>query len=313
MKVAIILTALSAASLATPLSDFSPRNPDALHSSANPLALKRDLTSRSPNPEPYLPAPPNHDLASLSSALEKRKGGGGGRGGGSGGGRSSGSSSGGRSSGSGSRPISSYSFSPQSNLGGRTISGSGQRPAYGNRYTGGATVPYTAGASSPSRGIRPYALPLAGFAVFPAVALGGYGYYYAYPYYGAGYPGYHYIDNDGNNKTSNVTCLCQRYQVCGCDPQDNNTQVAEILTNGTGRVGDPPVNSTQVKTVDWGNGTVASYINGSLENGTTAPGGTEPSDESQISAGVKVALGAAGYVAIGAVVWSAVLVGGLPS
>jgi hypothetical protein len=304
MKIAIILTALSAA-LATPLTDLVQRNPDALHSSANPLAQKRDLTSRSPDPDFYSPAPPNHDLASISAALEKRKGGGRG---GSGGGRSSGSSGGGGSS----RPISSYSFSPQSNLGGRTISGSGQRPAYGNRYTGGATVPYTAGAASPGRGIRPYALPLAGFAVFPAVALGGYGYMYAYPYYGAGYPGYHYIDNDGNNKTSNVTCLCQRYQVCGCDPQDNNTQVAEILTNGTGRVGDPPVNSTQVKTVDWGNGTVASYINGSLENGTTAPGGTEPSDESQISAAWKVGVGAIGYVAIGALAWSAVLVGGLP-
>lgn len=64
------------------------------------------------------------------SNLEKRKGGGGGKGGGKGG-SSSGSSSGGK-------PASSYSFSPSSNAGGRTISGSGLQPSYpGGRYVGG--------------------------------------------------------------------------------------------------------------------------------------------------------------------------------
>jgi hypothetical protein len=61
-----------------------------------------------------------------SSNLEKRKGGGGGKGGGKGGGSSGG------------KPASSYSFSPTSDAGGRTISGSGLKPSYsGGRYVGG--------------------------------------------------------------------------------------------------------------------------------------------------------------------------------
>ena len=65
------------------------------------------------------------------TTLEKRRGGGGGKGGGKGSGSSSSGSSGGR-------PASSYSFSPSSNAGGRTISGSGLKPSYpGGRYVGG--------------------------------------------------------------------------------------------------------------------------------------------------------------------------------
>jgi hypothetical protein len=66
--------------------------------------------------------------------LEKRRGGGGGKGGGKGGGSSGSSSSG--------KPASSYSFSPSSNAGGRTISGSGAKPGYsGGRYVGGEFTP----------------------------------------------------------------------------------------------------------------------------------------------------------------------------
>lgn len=228
--------------------------------------------------------PPSSDIHALSvrdasplenySPLEKRKGGGRGKGGGGGGG------------GGGARPISSYSFSPQSNLGGRTTSGSGPPPAYGSRYTGGAIVPYTAGGKSPTRSITPYAFGLVGFAVFPAVFL--YGSVFAYPY-----PiGYHYLLN-GQNRTTNVTCLCQRYQVCGCDPDDNSTFLTQQIANGT--LNGVPVNSSTVRTVDWGNGTESTYVNGSLPNGTTAPGGTEPSNESQISAAVQLVMGYAGY------------------
>jgi hypothetical protein len=67
-----------------------------------------------------------------------------------------------------------------------------------------------------------------------------------------------------------------------------------------------------VKTVDYGNGTEMSYINGTLPNGTTAPGGTEPSDESQISAAVQHVMSYAGYtVMMGTVGWG-VWMGGLP-
>lgn len=301
LSVVLALSALSS-TIATPLADADnlvTRNPEALHSSNNKRALHSwpEPEKRSPEPEAYAEPEPNHDEESLMNALEKRKGGGGGRGG------SSGGRSGGSSGSSGGRPISSYSFSPQSNIGGRTISGSGQRPAYGDRYSGGASVPYTAGGRTPTRGIAPYAFPLAGFAVFPGLWL--YGSAFAYPY---GY-GYHYYDR-GENRTSNVTCLCQRYQVCGCDDDGNQTVLAQQVTNGTGE--GAPVNSSTVRTVSYDNGTTMTYINGSLENGTTTDGGTEPSSEDQISAAVQHFMSYAGYwlmiVTVGWGVW----MGGLP-
>lgn len=301
-----LLAFVATTAFASPVSDSNTlalRNPDALHSSSNPSHLHQ----RSPREdealleERYAEPEPNYDAEEISAVLEKRKGGGGGRGGG--GGSSGGRSSGGSSGGGGGRPISSYSFSPQSSAGGRTISGSGPAPAYGSRYAGGATVPFTSGARSPSRGIAPYAFPLAGFAVFPGLWL--YGSLYAYPY---GY-GYHYY-HDGQNKTSNVTCLCQEYQVCGCDPDGNQTALAQQVANGTD--GGPPVNSSVVRTVQYDNGTEMTYINGSLPNGTTAPGGDEPSDESQISAAVQHFMGYAGYWLMVTTVGWGVWMGGLP-
>jgi hypothetical protein len=114
-----------------------------------------------------------------------------------------------------------------------------------------------------------------------------YGSVYAYPY---GIP-YHYYYN-GRNTTSNVTCVCQRYQVCGCDPSDNSTFLNQVVTNGTGGA---PVNTSLVRTVDFDNGSAVTYINGSLANGTTASGGTDPSNESEISAGMRVAMEMGGY------------------
>lgn len=229
--------------------------------------------------------------ASQYQELEKRRGGGGGKGGGSSGGRSSGSSSSGRS-------ISSYSFSPQSNLGGRTRDGSGTPPSYGGRYTGGATVPYTSGQKSPTRGYAPFLLPIGALAFFPAVWLFP---VYAYPYYG--YGGYHWLDN-GRNRTANVTCLCQQYSVCGCDPDPNGNQtnLAQQLTGGAGT--GAPVNSSQVRLMDFGNNNVTAYINGTLDNGTTASGGTDPSNESQISAAAQLMINYGGY-------WVAALVASL--
>lgn len=215
--------------------------------------------------------------------LEKRRGGGGGKGGGGGGRSGSGSGS------SGGRPISSYSFSPQSNLGGRTREGSGTPPSYGGVYTGGASVPYTSGARSPTRGVTPYLLPIGAFAFFPALWLFP---VYAYPYYG--YGGYHWYDN-GRNRTANVTCLCQEYSVCGCDPDPNGNQtvLAQQLTNGSGS--GAPVNSSQVRVMDYGNGNVTAYINGTLDNGTTASGGTDPSNEDEISAAAQLMINYGGY------------------
>jgi len=152
-------------------------------------------------------------------------------------------------------------------------------------------VPYTAGARSPTRGVAPYFIGAGALAFFPAIWL--YSSVYAYPY---GYP-YSWLDNDGRNRTSNVTCLCQRYQVCGCDPDNNSTFLTQVVTNGSSTPV-APVNTSTVRTVDFANGTTATYINGSLANGTTASGGTDPSDSSEVSPAVRLAVEMSGYCAM---------------
>lgn len=218
----------------------------------------------------------------LSNQLEKRRGGGGGRGGGS-------SSSGGRGGSSGGRTGGpSNSYSPSSNLGGRTRDGSGSPPSYGGRYVGGAAVPYSAGARR--GGITPYLLPIGALAIFPALWLYP---FYAYPYGGYGYS---WRDDQGRNRTANVTCLCQEYSVCGCDdPNDggNKTALAEQLTNGTGT--GAPVNTTLVRLVDYGNGNTTAYINGTLDNGTTASGGTDPSNDDELNGAARLMQNYGGY------------------
>jgi len=256
------------------------------------LSLAAALPPQHPSQQPHDAAlslrNPSADFdGSKYTELEKRRGGGGGKGGG-------GSSGGKGGSGSGGRSASSYSYSPQSNLGGRTRDGSGTPPSYGGRYTGGAAVPYSSGGKSPTRGITPFLLPIGALAFFPALWLFP---AFAYPY--AGY-GYHWYDN-GRNRTANVTCLCQQYSVCGCDPGNgNDTIIAQQLTNGLGS--GAPVNSTQVRVVDFGNGNTTAYINGTLDNGTTASGGTDPSNDDQISAGIRLLTNYGGYWVAAAVV-----------
>lgn len=214
--------------------------------------------------------------------LEKRRGGGGKGGGSSGGGSRGGGGGGGR-------PISSYSFSGQSNTGGKTRGGSGTPPAYGGRYAGGATVPYTAGSRSPTRSVAPFLLPIAVIGFFPGIWLYS---AYAYPY-GYGY----YWNENGRNRTANVNCLCQQYSVCGCDDDPNNQTskdaLARQLTNGNDA--GAPVNSTKVRVIDHGNNNITAYINGTLENGTTAAGGTDPSSEDEISAATTLLINYGGY------------------
>ena len=187
-------------------------------------------------------------------------------------------------------------LSSTQNTGGRTISGSGPAPAYGGRYAGGAAVPYTAGARSPTRGVLPYALPIAAIGFFPGLWL--YGSLWAYPY---GSP--YYYNHNGRNTTANVTCLCQQYSECGCDDTGNSTLVQSIVNNGT----DQPVNSTVSQFVTWPNGTSDAYINGTLPNGTTAPGGTDPSNTDEIPSGAaRLMMNLGGYwimvVTVGATV-----------
>ncbi|KAK9359420.1 glycine-rich protein [Lipomyces starkeyi] len=207
--------------------------------------------------------------AETASQFWKRRGGssggsggrsGGGSSGGKGGNRGSGSSSGGSGGmiGSNMYTLSERSTdigiapknSPSSNNGGRTVSGSGSNPYIGGKYyPGGATVPYTAGARTAS-GLSPvFIAPLAVGSLWPGLWLGGaYGYYYPHPIV------YH-------NATRDVTCLCTEYEECGCDENTDSLYIDNL-----------PSNITKTTAV---NGTGYLLINGTLENATTASGGSD--------------------------------------
>jgi hypothetical protein len=168
-----------------------------------------------------------------------------------------------------------------SNLGGRTRSGSGVTPTYGGGryYGGGATVPYTAGRRSPL-GVTPFLLPLGALAFFPGLWLAGaWGYPWHTPYHF-----YNRTDNNTatRNETLPVLCLCQEYGVCGCDDNGNTTYVTELLGNGS--LADRNASLIRVANV---NGTKTAIINGTLPNGTTASGGTNPSNADQLSGAAK--------------------------
>jgi hypothetical protein len=237
-------------------------------SASIPLSANTDLITRDTSTDLLAPSPQLDALT--STPLSKRKGGGGGRSSGGGGGGSS------RSGGSTSSGGRSYSYSSSSNSGGRTRSGSGISPNRAGYYPGGAKVPFASGGRSPSRGIAPIFLPIAFFGFFPGLWL--YGSLYSYPY---GYP-YYYRNATGRNQTVDVECLCQQYSVCGCDDDGNSTYLQDLVGNGTDR----PVNTSSVVVLPvLANGTQRAYVNGSLENGTTAAGGTEPSSDADVPAG----------------------------
>ena len=193
-------------------------------------------------------------LSEASRDLFKRKGGGGG--GGRGGGGSSGGSRGGSSSSSSSGSSSGSRGSGSSSSGSRGSSaGSGAPRAYGGGayYGGGAASPYPAGRASP-RGIAPGFIggaALGGLAFFPGLWLYG---VYAYSYPGI----YHWRNTTSNqNETGPVECLCQQYNPCGCEGNNNTDYLNSVANNGT-------------LAQRAANGTL--YINGTLPNGTTAPG-----------------------------------------
>lgn len=226
-------------------------------------------------------------------SLERRKGGGG-RGGGSSGGGSS-SSGGGRTGGS-------------SSVGGSTRAGSGPSRSYGRGgyYGGGAVTPYQAGSRTPKGLIAGAVLaPVAILAIMPGLWLyGAYPYYFNNPYrfYNRSTVNETNNNNDKNNLGKRqattganemlpVVCLCQEYSVCGCDENTDQAYLDDLIGNGSYAA----LNKTLV-TVSQVNGTKSLVLNGSLPNGTTAPGGTD-------DAGVALSAGKyAGYWAMGLIV-----------
>jgi len=260
---------------------------------------------------------PPSELFSPDNTLERRKGGGG-RGGSSGGGSSS--SGGGRSSSSssGSSGSGGGRSSSSSNTGGATRSGSGAARSFGGGkyYAGGASTPYKAGGRTPGKGL------LAGALILPATLLfimPGLWLYSVYPYhYNNPYRFYNQsATNDDNNNNNNngkrelwtrqtqgrneslpVMCLCQEYNVCGCEENDNDqSYLDELIGNGSYAA----LNKTLV-TVSDVNGTKTLVLNGTLPNGTTAPGGT---DDDSAAVNLRVSK-YAGYYVVGVMVLAGV-------
>lgn len=217
--------------------------------------------------------------------LFKRKGGGGGGGGRGGGSSSSGSSSsssgssssgssGSSSGSSGSRGTGGSTYSTtsgrtgsSSSTGGSTSAGSGAARTYGGGayYGGGAATPYSAGVASP-RGISPlyFAAPALGLGF--AGGLWAYG-AYSYPYHNP-YVFHNASRNGTNNESIPVQCWCPRYSECGCDDNEDQNYLNGIVGNGT-------ITNTTLAKVQNLNGTDTLVIDGTLPNGTTAPGGSD--------------------------------------
>lgn len=84
----------------------------------------------------------------------------------------------------------------------------------------------------------------------------------------------------GVEETKPVTCICAEYSVCGCDDNGDQTFLASIIGDGTYST----LNQTLVQVADI-NGTSTIILNGTLPNGTTAPGGV---DDASAASNVKV-------------------------
>lgn len=225
--------------------------------------------------------PPRHikRIESEPSANEhelfKRRGGGGGggRGGGGGGGSSSGGSRGGSSSSGGSRSGSSSGGSSSSvknnggssrtsNAGGGSRGGSGPQPNFagGRYYPGGAAAPYRSGNRSPGAGILPFVLVGSALAFWPGVWLYG---AYMYPYTHQ----YHFHnDTSDEDEVRDVICGCGRYEVCGCDDNNDTAYYDQLIGNGSWEA----LNKSIVTVAEY-KGNMTILINGTLPNGTTVP------------------------------------------
>ncbi|KAF2758545.1 hypothetical protein EJ05DRAFT_537894 [Pseudovirgaria hyperparasitica] len=210
----------------------------------------RDVQRVAQSFEEYHPAP----------ELSKRKGGGGGGGGGRGGGGGGGGGKGG--SGGGGRTSSS------SNVGGQTRSGTGTPRAYGNGgyYGGGAAIPYQSSARSP-KGILGVFI---GGAALSALFVGTFAYgAYMYPY-GSRYTFRNVSAGQNGTTTLPVKCICAAFLSCGCDENTDQTYINSLVGDGDYN----KLNKTLVQVTEP-NGTRTLAINGTLANGTTAPGGVD--------------------------------------
>jgi hypothetical protein len=101
----------------------------------------------------------------------------------------------------------------------------------------------------------------------------------------------------GRNESLPVMCVCEEDFVCGCDENDDQQYLNDLVGNGSYAA----LNKTLV-TVSQVNGTRTLVLNGTLEKGTTAPGG---SDEDSAAINLKVGK-YLGYYAVGMMVLAGV-------
>lgn len=161
-----------------------------------------------------------------------------------------------------------------SNAGGRTSKGSGTPYYGGNSYRGGAAVPFKAGSASPG-GLRPSLMALAAAAtLLPGAWLLG-----AYLYHTSDAHTFHSsspsTSGDGprnGTETLPVLCVCSEHSVCGCDSSANDTYYDALYDTARRTPADADSYAAIIANV---NGTRTLVINGTLANGTTAPGGND--------------------------------------
>lgn len=85
-------------------------------------------------------------------------------------------------------------------------------------------------------------------------------------------------DLEGEEQTKPVTCICGADQSCGCDDNDDPTFLATLIGDGDYS----KLNKSLVNIADI-NGTSTIVIDGSLPNGTTAPGGEDDVESSALN------------------------------
>ncbi len=114
-----------------------------------------------------------------------------------------------------------------------------------------------------------------------------------------------YNASSEQNETKPVTCGCAQYAVCGCDENGDTQYLADLIGDGNYN----NLNHTLV-TVANVNGTQRILINGTLPNGTTAPGGDEDAfSDSSPASGLHIVLRNLGWwpvvATVGAMVFAA--------
>lgn len=173
------------------------------------------------------------------------------------------------------------------------------RPAYGGGryYGGGGARPYRSGGISPAAAIVPVFFAVGLLAFWP-----GHWYHGAHLY---NHPNEYtfYNSSSQRNETKPVTCGCAADVECGCDYEDTpeyKQYMSDLIGDGSyAGLNKSVVNVADVK----GKSTI--LINGTLENGTTAAGGTE--DPNAAGGGLRAMLQHVGWWPVAAAVCAIVL------